>query len=156
MCPTVSMCALGVVLHHCMVREWYNLLFPQMLSHCFCLILSYSTAHNSTVERKRRSVDTSRALEYAEEGEDGARLSGQDRDSRRPNRGLLGPACAFEQKDTVSPWKKSSVIFPRIRGGKGLDFSINTGGFRPLDRFSSTPKRIETSTDFSARFTRLY
>src|SRR5688572_13575097 len=34
-----------------------RLSFPQMLSHCFCLILCRPTAHNSSLERKIMSVD---------------------------------------------------------------------------------------------------
>jgi hypothetical protein len=48
-----------------------------------------------------------------------------------------GAACAFAPKVTVSPWKQSFVIFRRIRGGKRLDFSINTVGIYTFERFSS-------------------
>ena len=45
---------------------------------------------------------------------------------------LLGPACAFKQKVTVSPWKKPIVPLATAHE-KGYDGSLTTARRRPMD-----------------------
>jgi len=63
---------------------------------------------------------------------------------------LLGPACAFKQKVTVSPWKKPIVFVHDYRGGKAAVVSSHSVAFFASTSVSSTPRDTMTHWPISA------